>query len=53
MFDVMQTVEIKKVKAKPPPKKKDEHKVQPGAESFVQTGAKKEEKYQRYYVYGK
>ena len=47
------------MKAKSPPshKKKDEEKVQPGAESFAQTGArkeaKKEDKYPRCFACGK
>ena len=57
MFDVMRTVEIKKAKPKSqPPKKKDDNKVQPGAESFAQTGAtkkKSEDKDARCYACGK
>ena len=41
MFDVMRTVEVKKVKPKSAPVKKDDDIVQPGAESFAQTGATK------------
>ena len=44
MFEVMRTVEIKMFQVKnPPPKRKEDDKVPSRAESFVQTGAKKDE----------
>ena len=53
MFEVMITVEIKKVKPKStPPKRKDDGKVPSGADSFAQTCTKKEED-QRCYACGK
>ena len=53
MFDVMRTVEVKNTKPKKyPTKKKDEEEVQPGAESFSQTG-KSDNKDQRCYCCGK
>ena len=53
MFEVMRTVEIKKVKPKStPPKQKDDDKILSEAEIFAQTGAKKEED-QRCYACGK